>query len=94
MFVIHFSFKFKKRLKKVETKFLGCLILWEQSGDGFSFFFEKNAYHTTPGSFSFPKHNLQYISVTSGFTRLSMKTKYVFRSLISLYVNFHSNRTM
>ena len=48
MLVIHFSFKIKKRLKKVETKFLGCLILWKQSGDGFSFFFEKNAYHTTP----------------------------------------------
>ena len=37
---------------------------------------------------------LQYISVTSGFTRLSMKTKYVCRGLISLYVNFHNNRTM
>ena len=23
-----------------------------------------------------------------------MKTKYVFRALISLYVNFHNNRTM
>ena len=49
------------------------------------------------GSFSFPpptSHELQYISVTSGFTRLSMKTKYVCRGLISLYVNFHNNRTM
>ena len=40
-------------------------------------------------------HDLQYISVTCGFTRLSMETKYVCRGLIiSLYVNFHSNRTM
>ena len=46
--------------------------------------------------FPFPptSHDLQYISETSGFKRLSMKTKYVCRSLISLYVNFHSNRTM
>ena len=55
------------------------------------------------GSFSFnpppppppPSHELQYINeLTSGFTRLSMKTKYVCRGLISLYVNFHKNRTM
>ena len=39
-------------------------------------------------------HELQYISVTSGFTRLNMKTKYVRRGLISLYVIFHNNRTM
>ena len=31
-------------------------------------------------------HELQYISVTSGFTKLSMKTKNVCRGL-SLYVN-------
>ena len=45
-------------------------------------------------SFSFPptSHELQYTSVTSGL--LSMKTKYVFRDLIRLYVNFHNNRTM
>ena len=51
---------------------------------------------TKSGSFSSPppSHELQYISVTSGFTRLSMKTKYVCRDLISLYVHFHSNRTM
>ena len=49
------------------------------------------------GSFSFSpptSRQLQLISVTSGFTRLSMKTKYVFRDLIGLYVNFHNNRTM
>ena len=50
------------------------------------------------GSFSFPppptSHDLQYIIVTRGFTRLSMKTKYVCRALISLYVNFYNNRTM
>ena len=39
-------------------------------------------------------HDLQYSSVMNGFTRVSMKTKYVCRGLISLYVNFHSNRTM
>ena len=39
-------------------------------------------------------HELQYISLTSGFTRLSMKTKYVCRGLINLYVNFHSNWKM
>ena len=36
----------------------------------------------------------QLFSVTSGFTRLSKKTKYVCRGLISRYVNFHNNRTM
>ena len=49
------------------------------------------------GSFCFPpptSHELQYVSVTSGFTRLSMKTKYVCRGLISVYANFHKNRTM
>ena len=46
--------------------------------------------------FPFPitSHELQYISVTSGFTRLSMRTKYVCRGLISLYENFCNNRTM
>ena len=39
-------------------------------------------------------HELQYISVTSGFKRLSMKTKYVCRGFISPYVIFHYNRTM
>ena len=48
------------------------------------------------GSFSFSPtwRQFQFISVTSGFTRLSMKTKYVCRGLISLNVNFHNNRTM
>ena len=56
------------------------------------------------GSFSFflfpPPHasfnlfHASFISVTSGFTRLKMKTKYVCRGLISLYVNFHNNWTM
>ena len=36
-------------------------------------------------------HEFHFFSVTSGFTRLSMKTKYVCRGLISLYVNFHNN---
>ena len=55
---------------------------------------------TAIGSFSSPppppptSHELQYISVTSGFTRLSMKTKYVCRGLISLYINFQNNRTI
>ena len=46
--------------------------------------------------FPFPPTSRQFllISVTSGFTRLSMKTKYVCRGLIGLYVNFHNNRTM
>ena len=39
-------------------------------------------------------HDLEYISVTSDFTRLNMKTKYVCRGHFSLYVNFHNNRTM
>ena len=39
-------------------------------------------------------HEVHYIRGTSGFTRLSMKTKYVCRGLISLYVNFHNNRTL
>ena len=46
--------------------------------------------------FLFPSisYELQFFSVTSGFTRLSMETKYVCRGLISPYVNFHSNRIM
>ena len=43
--------------------------------------------------FPFPptSHELHFFSVTSGFTRLSMETKYVCRGLISLYVNFQNN---
>ena len=37
---------------------------------------------------------LQFFSVTSSFTRLIIKTKCVCHGLISLYVNFHNNRTM
>ena len=46
--------------------------------------------------FDFPPTSRQFqlISVTSGFTNLSMNTKYVCRGLISLYVYFHNNRTM
>ena len=46
--------------------------------------------------FPFPptSDELQFFSVTSGFTRLIMKTNYVCHGLISLYVNFHNNRTM
>ena len=62
-----------------------------------AFFFHRS-FISKIGSFSFPNpptsHELQYISVTSGFTRLSMKTKFVCRGLISLYVNFHENWTM
>ena len=36
-------------------------------------------------------NELHFFSATSGFTRLSMKTKYVCRGLISIYVNFHNN---
>ena len=51
------------------------------------------------GSFSSPppppptslKHELY--GLTSGFTRLIMKTKYVWHGLISLHVNFHENHT-
>ena len=60
-------------------------------------FMETVCLSTKFGSFSFPpptSHELQFISVTSGFTRLSMKTKYVCRGLISLFLNFHNNRTM
>ena len=40
-------------------------------------------------------HELPFFSVTSAFTRLSMKTKYVYRGLISMYVNMsvHNNPT-
>ena len=44
--------------------------------------------------FPFPPRQFQLISVMSGFTRLSMKIKYVCRGFISLYVNFHNNRTI
>ena len=48
---------------------------------------------TTSGLALFPSppptsHELQFFSVTSGFTRLHMKTKYIYRGLISLYVSF------
>ena len=36
----------------------------------------------------------QFTGVTSGFTRLSMRTKRVCHGLIILPVNFHFNRTM
>ena len=52
----------------------------------------------TPWLFFLPppltSDELQFFSVTSGFTRLIMKTKYVCHGLISLYINFHNNRTM
>ena len=38
-------------------------------------------------------HKHEFYGLTSDFTRLIMKTKYVCHSLISLYVNFHDNRT-
>ena len=43
-----------------------------------------------------PPHLTQTLiyGVTSGFTRLIMRTKYVCHSLISLHVNFNDNRTM
>ena len=49
-----------------------------------------------PGSFSFPpptsfKH--EFYGLTSGFTRLIMKSKYACYGLISLHVDFHDNRT-
>ena len=48
-----------------------------------------NTFQIPPAS-----HELQYFSVTSGFMRMSMKTKYVCRGLICLNANFHINRTM
>ena len=48
------------------------------------------------GSFSFfPPTSLkhEFYGLTSGFTRLIMKTKYACYGLISLHVSFHDNRT-
>ena len=47
------------------------------------------------GSFSFSptSHELQCISVTSGFTRLSTTTYMFVVALFRLYVKFHNNRT-
>ena len=48
------------------------------------------------GSFSFfPPTSLkhEFYGLTSGFTRLIMKIKYVCHGLISLHVSFHDNRT-
>ena len=39
-------------------------------------------------------HDHQVYGVTSGFTRLIMKTKCVWHILISPHVNFHNDRTM
>ena len=60
----------------------------------FSFCQEKEK--TIAALFPFPPTSRQFqlISVTSGFTRLSIMTKYVCRGLIGLYVNFHNNQTM
>ena len=46
--------------------------------------------------FPFPptSHDHQFYGVTSGFTRLNMKTKCVWQILISPHVNFHNDRTM
>ena len=56
----------------------------------FVFFFQEK-HCSGSGSILLPpptSHELQYMSVTSGFTRLSMKTKYVCRGLINPYVIF------
>ena len=47
------------------------------------------------GSFSFPPTSLkhEFYGLTSGFTRLIMKTKYVSHNLVSLHVKFHDNQT-
>ena len=50
----------------------------------------------TQALFPFPPTSLkhEFYGLTSGFTRLIMKTKYVCHGLISLHVNFHVNRTL
>ena len=58
---------------------------------------EKNIYFF--GSFSFShvlstSHERQFYGLTSGFTRLIMKTKYVFHGLIYFHVNCQDNQTM
>ena len=47
------------------------------------------------GSFSFSptSHKHRFYGLTSKFTRLIMKTKYVFHGLIYQHGNFHDNRT-
>ena len=49
----------------------------------------------TEALFSFPPTSLklELYGLTSGFTRLIMKTKYACFGLISLHANFHDNRT-
>ena len=85
-------------LLKTETStFLRLLVPRKVFATSFWIIFEKmlvrqiSSFSLTPPPTS---HELQYISVTSGFTRLSMTTKYVCRGLISLYVNFHNKWTM
>ena len=61
------------------------------------FFFEKCLFeYKIRLFFFFPpiSHERHFNGLTSGFTRLNMKTKYVFHSLIYLHVNFHDNWTM
>ena len=61
------------------------------------FFFEKCLFEYKIWLFFFfppTSHERQFYGLTSGFTRLIMKTKYVFHSLIYLHVNFHDNWTM
>ena len=45
--------------------------------------------------FPFPptSHKHEFYGLTSGFTRLIMKTKYVCHGPVSLHVIFHDNRT-
>ena len=44
--------------------------------------------------FPFPSHDHQYYGVTSGFTRLNMKTECVRHIPISPHFKFHNDRTM
>ena len=46
--------------------------------------------------FPFPRtsHKYRFYGVTNGFTRLSMKTKYVCQGLNSPYAKFDNNLTM
>ena len=43
--------------------------------------------------FPTPHTVINFFGVMSGFTRLVMRTKYVYHGLISRYVNFHNNWT-
>ena len=83
--------------KEPQTKLPSSPKMKEKSIGGFFYVYFKKLWKTFKrnlGSSPPPPTSLkhEFYALTSGFTRLIMKTKYVCHGLISLHVNFHDNR--